>query len=219
LPNSFQLEAKVEPWGENVFAEFEKAGRVQLNRQLRKDLEERVSIYVAELEFVELMGGNPNAPADAQRKWLVPFIKSLDKTIQVLDARWMAVRVFQRAEQLTLEDALRSYNDEMARLKSLLDSGAQMREELKKPGPKHDFRLHELLESLEFIFGAAGGITTALSRANEDELRKSPFIDFAWKVLLLKVPASMRPENDQALATFWERIRQERYQQKQQKKQ
>jgi hypothetical protein len=217
LPNSFQPEAKVEPWGENVFADIEKAGRVQLNTQQREALEERVSIYVAELEFVELMGGEPKGPADAQRKWLAPFIKSLRKTIQVLDARWMAVRVFQRAEQLTLEDALRSYNDEMARLKSLLDSGAQMRNELKKPGPKHDFRLHELLESLEFIFSAAGGTTTALSRASEDELRKSPFIDFAWKVLLLKVPASMRPKTDQALATSWERIRQERHKQKRQK--
>ena len=110
----------MKPWDDNVFAAIEKAGRVQLNTQQREALEERISIYVLELEFCELMGGKPNAPAVAQRKWLDTFINSLGETIQVLEARWMAVRVFQTAGQLTLEDALRSYNDEMARLKSLL---------------------------------------------------------------------------------------------------
>jgi hypothetical protein len=189
----------MEPWDDDVFADFEEAGRVILNAQQRRELQSQVEAYVALLEWLELVGGDG---APHSRKWLDRLIKKLEATILALEApSGVKGRVFSRAK-LTL------YVHNVAWwLKSLRDGCVKEREELGQQGRKPNFRLHELLGGLEFIFRDAGGIVKGISRSDEHGTREAPFIDFAWEVLL-QVPESMRPKTHQALAVAWERSRQ-----------
>jgi hypothetical protein len=65
---------------------------------------------------------------------------------------------------------------------------------------------------LEFVYHAAGGKSTKVSRPTVEagyRWRASPFIDFVWQVLL-QMPEQMRPDGTQALAVTWENIQKQK---------
>jgi hypothetical protein len=75
-----------------------------------------------------------------------------------------------------------------------------------KRDPGHYRRLPQLLFGLETIFKNAGGGSTKINRPREgDRTRRSPFIDFAWEVIL-RIPEPKIFDSHQALAVAWEEI-------------
>ena len=170
-------------WSDEVFAEIELAGGVQLNAKQRQNLQVEVERFQAEIEFCELMGGDLG-PGD--RKWLDSVIKTLDATISALEApSGVKFRVFYRARL--------GVGVGIAQLKSLRESCIEERKELGRRGRKLNFRLHELLRDLEFFCAILGGTSTKVSRPTVEpgyRPRESPFISFAWAVFL-QMPESI----------------------------
>ena len=176
---------------------------MQLNEPQRQALEAEIATYVTALRHREL-----TVRDDADRKWLDAAIKSLNKAIQTLESPSMVkFKVFSKARFRSGDVKMRSSYNEIARLKAIRDSAAEMREKLGQPGRKLNSRLPVLLRQLEVIFREAGGIVS-MSRTSPDVERESQFIDFAWEALVLHVPKQMRPSNRGGLAIFWERYRQ-----------
>jgi len=190
-----KIRLREEAWSDDVFAEIELAGGVQLNAQQRRSLQADVEGY--EKDFRRWKEMNDSDPKDRDR--LDDLIEKLNETVKVVKASG-------RVGDIVFWRAGINLKDETARLKSLRQHCIDMRKELGRQGRKSNFFLPEILARLESLFREAGGASTEVSRPGEDRTRKSPFIDFAWAVFL-QVPEPMRPASGQALATAWERIR------------
>jgi len=148
--------SKMEPWDDDVFADIEEAGRVQLNPQQRRALHVQVETYMAGLEFCKKVG---DVCMRYHREWLDRFIKSLDETIQILrKPSGVKFDVFLGAGLLPPDAGRRFLENEIGRLKSLRDSSVEERKKLGQQGRKPPFHLHKLLGGLEFTFRDAGGL-------------------------------------------------------------
>ena len=198
LPHpDIQLRNKV--WSDDVFAEIEKAGGVQLNAQQRLALQADVEDYEENSRRWKAMcDADPN-----YRKRLDHLIKKLGETVKALEAS-------ERVGAIVLWRAGLNLEDETARLKSLRQHCVDVRQELAGQGRNPNIFLPEILGRLESLFLDAGGASTAVSRPTVEvgyRTRESPFISFAWAVFL-QAPEPIRPLSGQALAVAWERIQQ-----------
>jgi hypothetical protein len=192
-----QVQILEEPWAGVVFEEFEQAGGVRLNASLRLTLQTDVELYqILKMHSNRML-------ASSYRKSVATLIKHLDAAIPLLQASPM---IRERVLFMAHLRELLPTEDQIEAFKLLRERYVELQNVLARPGPKGNFYLDQLLRKLEIIFLDAGGTSTRISRRGEARFRESPFINFAWAVLL-QVPESMRPASGQALAVRWERIK------------
>ena len=192
-----QIRLREEAWSDDVFANIEKEGGVRLNAEQRLTLQADVERYEDDVRLWQEM---KNSATD-DRKRLDNLIDTLGEAVRVLEAS-------ERVGAIVFWRAGLNAEEETMHLKSLLQRSIDVRKELGGRGRKRNIFLPDILWRLESLFRDAGGTKTGVYRIDGGETRASPFLSFAWAALL-QVAKSARPETHQALATDWERNRQE----------
>jgi hypothetical protein len=181
-------------WSRTVFAGIERAGGIKLSDWERQRLRWEIKQYVE--------GYRRWKDKDSKyRERLDVLIPKLGETIRALEESGDVG--FIAFSEAGLSQGGETLKDEIARLKSLLQSCVDMREALKRPGRKFNPYKDEFIGRLAIFFIEAGGTWTTVRRV-EDPSKISPFLKFGWAVLQ-QVPSSMRPQSVDALAMAWKR--------------
>jgi hypothetical protein len=192
MPNAtMDIDARIE-LSDPDFREIARAGGINLNADLQRRVQNIMRLY-------DLFHRLHQRTKD-DRARLTALLRHLDGTIGAAQAltrnRPLYEIIFWRAD-LSPENTIAA----LMSLRDRVQWGLQ-------PDTGRYRRLPQLLFALEEIFIEAGGGSTKINRPREsedDRMRRSPFIDFAWQILQ-RIPECTVPGSHQALASAWEDI-------------
>ena len=193
---------------EETASDIANAGKVSLNDQQVEKLRSYLNCYAKSFQEDIALRSSQEI-----NRWLESLSKKIDGLTAMLDQ--VDATVIPMNADFSVSDGLsiaaqKVFHDAKVGLSRYKRDAAALREALEKQrssnsqsGPRRNFYLLPLMNSLASLYREAGGRSTGIQRGLHDS-RKSPFVDFVWAAMLL-LPEKMRHSSNKALVTWWDK--------------